>query len=667
MRKENRARIRVAIIDSGIDASHSGVGEISGGVQIWMSENGEVVLSDDYSDCAGHGTACAGIIRKKAPDAVLYSVRIFDDSLMADARALIAAIQWCIDNAVDVVNLSLGTTDVTFKTSLQAMCRKAADADVILVAAESNDGRESYPAVFPEVIGVAGGAIVDLSTPQHAYEPNGFYYRTNQRVECVARGDEQRVCWLNGKYIMTGGNSFAAPHITGIVACLLNKVSPIESFEDMPSAHALKQQTKCSVQEIRLLLQEKALREIPQNQNTSKRGRPAQQKVFQADYSWIKKAALYPYNKEMHSLVRYRGMLSFEIVGVGDPLGKGMGGKDAGKVIDEPLAHLRISPNIRRAMADADTLILGYVDQLSRIRKRDLLREYVQLALDVECHVFSFQALDPTRYGDLYDLADKKGLRLTYPHIPREELAHALQHFNALPSVDVPVLAVMGTSSQQGKFTLQLALRRRLIQKGYNVGQIGTEHHARLFGMDAAFPMGYASPLNLPFQQYVPYLDYKMREICQHRRLDIILTGSQSGTVPYHVQEHSTHCLSSLAFLLGVKPDACILVVNSIDAEAYIRDTIDGIRAVCKAPTLLLAMGDREKHIRMAYGRKMITPKKMAQSKIDHHLKKLEDAFQLPAIEILSKTGQERLVKTVVQYFAKDGTSAAITQEGLCP
>ncbi len=365
-------------------------------------------------------------------------------------------------------------------------------------------------------------------------------------------------------------------------------------------------------------------------------------------------------------MVRYRDLLAFKIVGVADPIGKGMVGKDAGKVIGEPQANLRISPNMRRAMADADTLILGYVDQLSRIRKRDLLREYVQLALDAGCHVFSFQALDPNLYGDLYDTADKKGLRLAYPHVPKEEIAQAIQNFNALPPVDVPVLSVMGTSSQQGKFTLQLALRRRLIQKGYKVGQIGTEHHSRLFGMDAAFPMGYASPLKLPFQHYIPYLDYKMREICQGlsacnaqagTQLDIILTGSQSGTIPYHVQEHSTHCLSSLAFLLGVKPDACILVVNSIDAEEYIRDTIDGIRAVCKAPTILLAMGDHEKHIRTAYGHSMITPKKMAQSQIDQHLKKLQDTFCVPAIEILSETGQQRLVETVIQYFSKDDTS----------
>ena len=626
----NKPVVKVAIIDSGIDISHPSIGVIAGGINISINKDGHFIFSSDATDCTGHGTACAGIIRKKAPDAALYSVRIFDASLMADGRVLIAAIQWCIDNEMDVVNLSLGTTDVTFKASLQEVCRKAVDAGVILVAAESNDGYESYPAILPEVIGVTGGAI---------HEVDGFYYRKDHRIECVARGDEQRVCWLNGKHIMTEGNSFAAPHITGIIA------------------HLLEQHPKCSVQDIRLLLKEKALNEVSQDRNKSKSDRQAHRKDFQEDYSYIKKAALYPYNKEMHSMVRYRDLLAFEIVGVADPIGKGMVGKDAGKVIGESHANLRISPNIRRAMADADTLILGYVDQLSRIRKRDLLREYVQLALDEGCHVFSFQALDPTVYGDLYELADKKGLRLAYPHVHREEFAQVVQDFNALPPVDVPVLSVMGTSSQQGKFTLQLALRRRLIKKGYKVGQIGTEHHARLFGMDAAFPMGYASPIKLPFQHYIPYLDYIIREICQHTQPDIILTGSQSGTIPYHVQEHSTHCLSSLAFLLGVKPDACILVVNSIDAEEYIRDTIDGIRAVCKAPTILLAMGDHEKHIRTAYGRSMITPKKMAQSQIDHHLKKLQDAFCVPAIEILSETGQQRLVETVIQYFSQDDTS----------
>ena len=633
-KKQNQDKVKIAIVDSGIEAFHAGVNGVDGGVRFHVGEDGGIERSNDYGDCVGHGTACAGIIRKKAPDALLYSVRIFDESLMADGQILIAAIQWCIDNQMDVVNLSLGTTDVTFKVSLLDICQKASEAGLVLVAAESNDGRESYPAVFEEVIGVTGGAI---------YEMDGFYYRKGQSIECVARGDEQRVCWLDGKHIMTSGTSFAAPHITGIVARLL------------------KQSPNASIQNIRKLLQEKALKEKVECETLTSSSHQSSQLIVKDDYSWIQKAALYPYNKEMHSLVRYRDMLGFELVGVGDPVGKGMVGKDAGEVIDESFANLRVSPNVRQAMANADTLILGYVDQLARIRKRDLLREYVQIALDEGRNVFCFQELDPAIYGDLYELADQKGLRLVYPHIQPAEVAQAIRGFRSLSPVDVPVLAVMGTSSQQGKFTLQMALRRQLIQAGYRVGQLGTEHHARLLGMDMAFPMGYASTLKMPLQSYVPYLDYKMREICQHKRPDIILTGSQSGTIPYDVMAHSTHTMSSLAFLLGVKPDACILVVNSIDAEAYVRDTIDGIRAVCKAPTLLLAMGDREKHVRMAYGRSMITPQKMSQSDIAGHLKRLEDTFQLPAVEILSDEGQQRIVDIVVEYFSTDQASLAST------
>ena len=79
---------------------------------------------------------------------------------------------------------------------------------------------------------------------------------------------------------------------------------------------------------------------LSQDQNKPKSGRQSHQKDFQEDYAWIKKAVLYPYNKEMHSLVRYRDLLAFEIVGVADPIGKGMVGKDAGKVIGEPVRQI---------------------------------------------------------------------------------------------------------------------------------------------------------------------------------------------------------------------------------------------------------------------------------------------------------------------------------------
>ncbi len=295
---------------------------------------------------------------------------------------------------------------------------------------------------------------------------------------------------------------------------------------------------------------------------------------------------------------------------------------------------------------------------------RDLLKESIQTALDQGVHVFSFLPAPPTVYSDLYTVARKKGLKIVYPNVSQGEVQNILQYPQKERSVDVPVLGVLGTSSQQGKFTVQLALRRKLLEIGHKVAQVGTEHHAELFGMDFAFPMGYASPLQLPLQVYVPYLDYKMKEICQKKKPEIMLVGSQSGTIPYDIIEHNTHSLPTIAFLLGTKPDACILVVNSIDPDEYIRDTINAIQALGKAPTILLAMSDKEKHIRAAYGRTMISPRQMSREEIDEKLRHLEETFERPAVEIVSEAGQQRMVETVIKHFAAANTTG--TQEEPC-
>ena len=628
--------VRVAVVDSGIDKEHPKVGSIAGGVDISVCAKGQIVYNvNEFTDRAGHGTACAGIIRNKAPDAALYSVRIFDQSLSAPPEALVAAIQWATDQGVDVVNLSLGTSDVAFREAIADACRLAVEDGIILVAAEHNDGLESYPAVLPEATGVAGGSI---------YEKYGYHFRPNARVECVARGDEQRVCWMNHREIVISGTSYAAPHITGIVA-LIREAHPGANLDT-----------------VRELLKANALNGVPTPVRESDDQIPVKLPVTlkvgeRSDApspGWIKKAACYPFNKEMHGMVRFRDLLSFEIAAIADPAGKGLVGKDAGEAIGITRVGIPILPRLKDALHGADTLILGYVDELTRMANRDLLKESIQTALDQGLHVFSFLSVPEEAYPDLHATAREKGLRIHYPDVSPEVAIDTLERRHEEPLVDAPVLGVFGTSSQQGKFTVQLALRRRLIEKGYKVAQVGTEHHAELFGMDLAFPMGYASPLKLPLQVYVPYLDFKMREMCRKKRPEIILVGSQSGTIPYDLFEHSTHPLPTIAFLLGTKPDACILVVNSIDPDEYIRDTLNAIQALAKAPTIMLAMSDKEKHIRAAYGRTIISPRQMSRQEIEEKLLHLEETFAMPAIEIISKGGQQRMVETVIRHFAAE-------------
>ncbi|MYA24425.1 MAG: S8 family serine peptidase [Gemmatimonadetes bacterium] len=605
--------IKVAVVDSGIVSNHPKIGQVAGGIALAMGPDGTILYGEDHADCAGHGTACAGIIRRKAPEAELYSVRIFDESLQADSRLLIAAIEWALDQGMDLINLSLGTTEVTYRDALEQVCRQAVDQGVLLVAAEHEEGQESYPAHLPQVIGVGSGKVRGL------YK---YLYRQEETIECIARGDAQRLCWLEPSEIMTAGTSFAAPHITGLVA-LIRETHP-----------------KADLEQVRQLLHTHAQPEAAPRSAPKPVALPEAEESF----SWIQKAALYPYNKEMHALMRGRDLLSFEIVGIGDPIGKGLTGKDAGKAIGLPPVGFQVAPRLAAALQGADTLILGYVDELSRIRKKDVLREAVQMALDQGVHVFSLLALPRERYADLYEQAETKGLRLYYPALSAKDAQQTLASASQYPQVDVPVVAVLGTSSQQGKFTLQLALRRRLLELGYRVGQIGTEHHAALFGMDATFPMGYAASVEMPLDYYAPYLDAKMRQICHRKRPHLILAGSQSGTVPYNVSEPENHTLSTIAFLMGVKPDACLLVVNSIDTDDYIQDTIDGIRAVCHAPTLLLAMSDKEKHVREAYGRTSIKPRPMSEEDSHRKLRLLEQKFKLPTLSMASQADFHKAV-----------------------
>ncbi len=627
------AGTRVAIVDSGVDFSHPKIDRAPSGVRLRYHAC-KVVESDDFDDLVGHGTACAGIVRRRAPETDLVSVRIFDTSLQSHGHNLVAAIRWCIEQQIDVVNLSLGTTDLCFRDVLFDACQEALNSEVLIVAAHNNEERESYPAVFSNVIGVTSGRFAD---------PKAYRYRPLNRIECVAHGDLQRVCWLSSRELLVRGTSYAAAHVSGMVS-LVRQAHPY-----------------CDLNKVREVLARNATPEdgfVSEGEETEPRlgARRIGRQIHPVRVELQpRKAALYPYNKEMHAFVRYPELIDFEVTGVADPAGKGLVGKDAGAAIGVEPTGVRIVSRLSDALKDADTLILGYVDELGRISGRDVLRESVQTALDHGLNVFSFLPLPTGDYEDLHRSAQGKNLKITYPWVAPDAVQTAIEDPNRYDQVQIPVLAVCGTGPQQGKFTVQLALRRSLLSMGYRVGQLGTEHHSELFGFDATFPMGYASPLAIPVQFFAPFLDFKMREIAHLGKPDILIAGSQSGTIPYNISLPDTHTLASIAFLFGIKPDGCVLVVNSVDSHSYIRDTIAAIKARAKAPTVLLAMSDKEKSVQTAYGRTWIKPRQLSATEVSDRLRNLEDSFSLPAFGISDGHGQRGMSEAIVEYFTGTG------------
>ena len=190
--------MKIAIIDSGIHAGHPHVGEIAGGVEITPTGEGP-----DAIDRLGHGTAVAGAIREKAPDAEIYAVKVFDTKLTANIGLILRALQWCRDHQMDIVNLSLGTENPTHRDSFVGVI----GGDLLVVSAAY-----VLPGSLPVVIGVAP----DRDCPRDVFRYKAGMFHASPYPRPIPGVPVAR---------NLQGASFAVANMTGLMARVLQDSS----------------------------------------------------------------------------------------------------------------------------------------------------------------------------------------------------------------------------------------------------------------------------------------------------------------------------------------------------------------------------------------------------------------------------------------------------------
>jgi subtilisin len=219
--------VRVAIVDSGIEYDHPAVGgQVSGGLVVEYDETAEYKFrydpDDPPQDASGHGTACAGIIHSLAPEAELFSVRVLGRNMKGRAIQFAAGLDWVVDHQMDVANLSLSTSRQEYYGMLHEIADNAYFKNIMLVSAVNNIPEPSYPSLYSSVISVAAHA---------GHDPMTYFYNPSPPVEFGAPGIDLRVAWKDHQYMISTGNSFAAPHIAGIVALIRAKHPGLTPFQ----------------------------------------------------------------------------------------------------------------------------------------------------------------------------------------------------------------------------------------------------------------------------------------------------------------------------------------------------------------------------------------------------------------------------------------------------
>jgi subtilisin len=215
--------VRVCILDSGVEASHPLVGHVEGAVAVEVGEDDEVtVVEDAEGDLAGHGTACAGIVRSIAPECSIFSVRVLGAGFTGSGTALLGGLHWAVEQGFQVINMSLSTTKSQFAGMLHEVADAAYFRRTVLVASAHNMPVESYPWRFSSVISVGS---------HEERDPLAFFYNPSPPVEFFARGVDVEVAWLGGGTARSTGNSFATPHMSAICALILGKHPELTPFQ----------------------------------------------------------------------------------------------------------------------------------------------------------------------------------------------------------------------------------------------------------------------------------------------------------------------------------------------------------------------------------------------------------------------------------------------------
>lgn len=222
--------IKVAVLDSGIDAAHEDLREALFYV--------DTAIPDKYygkefdagyqgiQDYAGHGTHVAGIIAARdnaagvtgvAPESELICIKVIEKTQTAvrgKSAWIAAGMNQAVANGADIINLSIGGNNTEDELLRRAIDNAEANGITVVCSAGNTYGqsRPMYPAILDNTIAVSAaeryGNTVRFAA---SYSNHGSF------IDICAPGSDI-MSTLPGKYGIDSGTSMACPMVAGALA-----------------------------------------------------------------------------------------------------------------------------------------------------------------------------------------------------------------------------------------------------------------------------------------------------------------------------------------------------------------------------------------------------------------------------------------------------------------
>lgn len=253
--KFNKEEVVVAVIDSGIDASHEWVkNRVIGGAYC----NNDKCETGKYNDESGHGTSVAGIIAKATPDNVKILpikrevVRVTDTGEKVYSSKSAIQSLWYIRDLVKskhmnikVVNFSMSTIGTCSDNSLySSIIKELYSLGVLVVSAAGNNNANADSSCMNTVDETIVVSAINSDMKRDVGSADSIhavaygvdeYSNFGTVVDFAAPGTLIRSANLNGGTSLVTGTSYAAPHVSADIALIYSickdySVSKVESI-----------------------------------------------------------------------------------------------------------------------------------------------------------------------------------------------------------------------------------------------------------------------------------------------------------------------------------------------------------------------------------------------------------------------------------------------------
>jgi hypothetical protein len=220
--------VKIAIIDDGVSENFFNIGSLEYKMEI--TPDMKIIHPVNYENkIPSHGTFCAAVIRKYAPEAPLGSIKILNSRKRGVREQLVRAIEWCVNAGIKIINLSLGSVQYADSHELRETVNMAATNGIIIVCACSNQFIITYPSFFSNVIGVKTDAAHSLKEGEYIYNSH-----PDDGIDITCCSEFMLGEYGQETYCTGHCNSYAAPFVTAMVYNIA-KENPYISIKEVKS------------------------------------------------------------------------------------------------------------------------------------------------------------------------------------------------------------------------------------------------------------------------------------------------------------------------------------------------------------------------------------------------------------------------------------------------